>query len=209
MVSTLFIDTRSIFYYKTDEDEAFYIKEAIRSVFGINIENPEEYIEYTPLSMLNKISYDLGIELEGLINKKDVFINDLYYAFYNLFGHALPLVKKGVLELINWSIKNNINIYILTPEIEKINRYKILHAGLAGYFNNGLFGDNYIVDELFKEAKKIAIDSIFITNSMNLFNVSKSIGINSFLVNDKKYDIKGENILKNFSDISKIKELIK
>ena len=178
---------------KEKKDVSDYYFEAIRSVYGLSIENIK-LADYEGLTMQEKLLMILekqGLTKAEVYEKHEQFIEELPYAHYNVAGHDDVVLVDGARALLD-SIKGN-KSYVMgaaSGELERILKNMFDRASLDyyEYFKFGAYGDvsesiTKILDRAISTTREdYGVDKhhiTFISNTKKHVHAAHTLGIKS------------------------------
>jgi phosphoglycolate phosphatase-like HAD superfamily hydrolase len=209
---------------KESKDVSQYFYEAIRSSYGLSIDDIKlsDYEGHTVQETVEDILKRQGLSKEEVMEKQELFLEELPYAHYNVAGHDKAVLLGGAKDLLDrLSKKNDYVIGVATGQLERILRNMFERSGLDydQYFKFGFYGNTSehitrILDAAINRAEKDygvkRQDISFVTNSRRYASAAHSVGINAIAVVTDPYSKKqldhfeAGHVVKNLKECEKL-----
>ncbi len=185
---------------KEAKDVSVYYFEAIRSSYGLSLEDISlaEYGGFTVQERMMDILKKQGLSDNEIYEKRDLFLEELPYAHYNVAGHDKAILLDGAKDLLNRLNGNNYLIGAATGQLERILKNLFDRVGLNydHYFKFGLYGNaSEHMPKILESAIAKAVDEFgakkeyitFITSSSRNASIANSLGITGIAVLGDNY----------------------
>jgi phosphoglycolate phosphatase-like HAD superfamily hydrolase len=160
------------------KDVSAYFFEAIRNSYGLSIDDIDlsKYEGATVQEALLDILEKNGLTKEQIYEKRDLFLQELPYAHYNVAGHDKVALIDGAKDLLNYVHKKGYVCGAATGQLERILRNMFERAALNydSYFKFGTYGD---ADEHISKIIETSIDVAhkdFLADKENITFISSS-----------------------------------
>ena len=118
---------------KESKDVGMYYTEAIRAVYGLNVENIKlaDYEGMTTQETITEILSRNGLGGKEINEKMPQFLEELPYSHYNVAGHDSAVLMAGAQDVLkSFSTDDNYAVGIATGMLERIVRNMFERAGL-------------------------------------------------------------------------------
>jgi phosphoglycolate phosphatase-like HAD superfamily hydrolase len=186
------------------KDVSQYYYEAIRSSYGLSIEDIKlsDYEGRTVQETLEEILKSQGLSKAEILEKQELFLEELPYAHYNVAGHDKAILADGAKDLLNrLGKKEEYVVGVATGQLERIlrNLFDRVELNYDQYFKFGFYGDTSehitkILDAAISRAERdYAVrkyDVTFITHSSRYASAAHSVGITAIAVVNDLYSKK-------------------
>lgn len=204
------------------KDVSQYYFETIRNTYGLTIDNIDisKYEGWTVQEIANEILSLNGLTEQEIAAKRELFLQELPYAHYNVAGHDKAMLIDGAKELLQHTHKRGYIMGVATGQLERILRNMFERVGLNydSYFKFGTYGDASIhmpsiietsIDVAKKEFHAEKENITFISSSKSAIEAAHSLGLKTIgVVTDQEskrdLEIKGiGTVVKSLKDCEK------
>lgn len=193
---------------RESKDVSQYYFEAIRSSYGLSIDNIDlsKYEGMTVQERLIDILSKNGLTMDEIYAKHELFLEELPYVHYNVAGHDKVVLIDGAKDLLNNLHRKGYVLGAATGQLERILRNMFDRASFSydSHFKFGTYGDasekiskiiEASIDVAHKEYKADKHHISFISNTKRHIAVAHSLGINAIGVITDAYSKKDlENV---------------
>lgn len=197
---------------KEAKDVSQYYFEAIRSSYGLSIEDIHisDYRGLTVQETLDSILSKQGLSKGEINEKRELFLEELPYAHYNVAGHDRSVLIDGAKDLLErLNKKNDYIVAAASGQLERIlrNLFERAELNYDKYFKFGYYGDtdermSMIIDAAITKAQKefgIGKKKItFISSDKNHAVEAHSLDIRALAVmsdHESRKDLESRNII--------------